>query len=57
MPMLMLKYTTCREIAGIYMSEGSTDNIELHVTIVDTLYICSRRHKNGYIGKDYLDRF
>ena len=51
MPMLMLKWcNTCGELfPGIYVPEGSSDDFKSAATSADTLHMCSRGHKKGYI--------
>ena len=56
MPMLMLKCKSCGEVfPGVYVPEGSTDDIKSSATISDTPHTCSRGHKNQYITEEYMD--
>jgi hypothetical protein len=54
--MLMLKCKSCGEVfPGIYVPEGSTDNLKSTVTSSDTSHTCSRGHKNEYLTAEYMD--
>ena len=56
MPMLMLKCKSCGEVfPGVYVPEGSTDDLKSSVISSDTSHTCSRGHKNQYVTEEYMD--
>jgi len=56
MPMLMLKCKTCGEVfPGIYIPEGSGDDIKSSAATSNSWHVCSRGHKNEYDIIDYMD--
>jgi hypothetical protein len=56
MPMLMIQCRTCGEVfPGIYVAEGSNQELRVSATNANTSHTCSRGHHNKYILEDYMD--
>lgn len=56
MPMLMLQCKSCGEVfAGLYVPEGSTEDVKINATNARTSHTCSRKHTNEYVRADYMD--
>jgi hypothetical protein len=52
----MLQCKTCGEVfPGIYVAEGSSQELRVSTTIADASHTCSRGHHNEYILEDYMD--
>ena len=54
--MLMLQCKSCGEVfAGLYVPEGSTEDVKINATNTSTSHTCSRKHTNEYVRADYMD--
>jgi hypothetical protein len=53
--MLMLQCKSCGKVfAGLYVSEGITEDFKTNATKASTSHTCSRRCTNEYVPADYM---